>query len=115
MFQRIVSVARGEEGNLVVADAGWGEIRVFDSGGEHVRTIGREGEGPGEFQSLSGAWPGSEGAAADHRIRAGGRDRTCVEDRGGGGTDILQVLGAGRTGIDPEFNQDARCEGSVAR
>lgn len=61
MFQRIVSVARGEEGNLVVADAGWGEIRVFDPGGEHLRTIGREGEGPGEFQNLSGAWPGSGG------------------------------------------------------
>ena len=61
MFQRIVSVARDEEGRLVVADAGWGEIRVFDAGGEHVLTIGREGEGPGEFQNLSGAWPGSGG------------------------------------------------------
>ena len=61
MFQRIVSVARDGEGRLVVADAGWGEIRVFGAGGEHVVTIGREGEGPGEFQSLSGAWPGSGG------------------------------------------------------
>ncbi|MDE2678767.1 MAG: hypothetical protein OXI76_12780 [Gemmatimonadota bacterium] len=61
MFQRIVSVARDGEGRLVVADAGWGEIRVFDAGGEHVLTIGREGEGPGEFQNLSGAWPGSGG------------------------------------------------------
>ena len=40
---------------------GWGEIRVFDAGGDHVLTVGREGEGPGEFQSLSGAWPGSGG------------------------------------------------------
>lgn len=61
MFQRIVSVARDGEGRLVVADAGWGEIRVFDAAGEHVLTIGREGEGPGEFQNLSGAWPGSGG------------------------------------------------------
>ena len=61
MFQRIVSVARDEEGRLVVADAGWGEIRVFDAGGDHVLTMGREGEGPGEFQNLSGAWPGSGG------------------------------------------------------
>ncbi len=59
MFQRIVSVARDGEGRLVVADAGWGEIRVFDAGGGHLLTIGREGEGPGEFQNLSGAWPGS--------------------------------------------------------
>ena len=61
MFQRIVSVARDGEGRLVVADAGWGEIRVFDAGGEHLLTTGREGEGPGEFQNLSGAWPGSGG------------------------------------------------------
>lgn len=61
LFQRIVSVARDGEGRLVVADAGWGEIRVFDAGGEHVLTVGREGEGPGEFQNLSGAWPGSGG------------------------------------------------------
>lgn len=59
MFQRIVSVARDGEERLVVADAGWGEIRVFDAGGEHVLSTGREGEGPGEFQNLSGAWPGS--------------------------------------------------------
>ena len=90
-------------------------------GGEHVLTIGREGEGPGEFQSLSGAWPRSGGniggwmAGADHGIRAGGRNRPGVEDRGRGGPDILQVLGSGGTGVDPEFNHDARREGLVAR
>jgi hypothetical protein len=37
-------------GNLYVADAGERNIKIFDKGGEYVRTIGRPGQGPGEFQ-----------------------------------------------------------------
>ena len=57
LFGRIASVARDGEGNLVVADGRAGEIRVFDARGRHLRTFGGKGEGPGEFQDLSGAWP----------------------------------------------------------
>ena len=57
LFGRIASVARDERGNLIVADRQANEIRVFDAEGAHLRTLGREGEGPGEFQGLNGAWP----------------------------------------------------------
>lgn len=61
LFGRVASVARDGEGNLVVADSRAGEIRLFDARAGHLRTIGGKGEGPGEFGSLSGAWPGPAG------------------------------------------------------
>ena len=61
LFDRIVSVARDGDGNLMVVDQGWGEIRVFDAGGEHLWTVGGIGEGPGEFNELADAWPRAGG------------------------------------------------------
>jgi hypothetical protein len=43
-------------GGIIIANMGSNEIREFDSGGSHVRSLGRKGEGPGEFQNLS--WTG---------------------------------------------------------
>lgn len=70
LFGRIASVAVDGAGNLVVADAQMGEIRIFDASGTHLRTIGGPGEGPGEFRGLAGAWPTAEGAvvAVDPRL-----------------------------------------------
>ena len=36
--------------------SGEGTIRIFDSDGDLVRTLGASGEGPGEFTRLSSAW-----------------------------------------------------------
>ena len=71
LFGRIASVARDDEGNLVVADNGAGEIRVFGTGGGHLRSFGGRGEGPGEFQTLVGAWPSTGGGivAADRQLQ----------------------------------------------
>jgi hypothetical protein len=44
-----VRVAVGPEGHLYLTESGSHAIRVFTPAGEPVRTIGREGEGPGEF------------------------------------------------------------------
>ena len=67
LFGRIRSVRRDAAGNLVVADGQAYEIRIFNGEGRHLRSLGREGEGPGEFKSLHGAWPVSDGGivAAD--------------------------------------------------
>jgi len=71
LFDRVVSVVRDGEGNLVVADNGAGEIRLFDAAGSHLRSFGGRGEGPGEFEALVGAWllPGGSIVAADRRLR----------------------------------------------
>ncbi len=57
LFGRIASARRDAAGNLIVADRQALEIRIFDVEGRHLQSLGREGEGPGEFQSLRGAWP----------------------------------------------------------
>ena len=50
----IVAVLVDEDGNVYLLDAQLSEIQVFDPQGMHVRTIGREGEGPGEFRRAGG-------------------------------------------------------------
>ena len=70
LFGRIASVALDDAGNFIVADGQVGEIRIFDPGGVHLRTIGSAGEGPGEFRALTGAWPTADGVivAVDMRL-----------------------------------------------
>ena len=49
--QRDVPV-RLSDGRMLVASSASEEIRVFDSAGRWLSTIGRKGGGPGEFESL---------------------------------------------------------------
>ena len=60
LFQRIVAVACDVDRNIVVADDGPLEVRVFDDEGNHLRTMGGRGEGPGEFRGFDGAWAGPD-------------------------------------------------------
>lgn len=48
-FSRIADLAVAEDGRIVVSDGVAQELRVYDASGEFERTIGRQGEGPGEF------------------------------------------------------------------
>jgi hypothetical protein len=52
-FNRVVGLARMRNGDVVVADAGSTEVRVFDSAGRFDRLALRNGEGPGELYDLS--------------------------------------------------------------
>lgn len=70
VFAYIRHVIRLRTGALAVADAGAREIRVFDQAGRHAFTVGRQGEGPGEFTNL---WRiaqvrGDSIAAIDNRL-----------------------------------------------
>ena len=62
------------DGRIAVANAGSGEIKVFNADGSHEGTWGRQGEGPGEFSrgpSVVARWPGDSIAASDpggHRV-----------------------------------------------
>ena len=53
LFGRIVDVAVGEDDKIWVADGMASEIRVFNPDGSHAFTVGREGEGPGEYRMLA--------------------------------------------------------------
>jgi hypothetical protein len=49
---RIRGALRLEDGTVVLADASSAEIRFFDAAGRHLRSVGRPGEGPGEFREI---------------------------------------------------------------
>ncbi len=40
------------DGRTVVANRGTHDLRYYDENGRHLRTVGREGEGPGEFDDV---------------------------------------------------------------
>ena len=49
MFQDIQNLAVDDDENIYVSDMKAAYIRVFDKNGEYVRTIGKQGQGPGEM------------------------------------------------------------------
>jgi len=49
-FGVISDIGIDDEGNVYLLDAQLSEVKIFTAEGEFVRTIGREGEGPGEFR-----------------------------------------------------------------
>lgn len=53
LFNKPQDVQVAEDGTIYVYD--WGDtcIKVYDNQGKHLRTIGREGQGPGEFARYS--------------------------------------------------------------
>lgn len=46
-------VLAGPEGRIYVLDSGNSRVQVFDAGGEYLVTMGREGQGPGEFAGVN--------------------------------------------------------------
>ena len=70
-FAGIAGVVRRSDGSIAVADRGSQEIRIFDSTGHWVRSIGRKGGGPGEFEGLGQIFlmPGDSLAAYDFNHR----------------------------------------------
>jgi hypothetical protein len=49
---RVRSAVQLADGRIVVGSQGSYDVRIFDSAGNHLRTFGRQGSGPGEFQWL---------------------------------------------------------------
>lgn len=100
-FTRVLGTVRLSDGSFAVADDYTMQVRIFDGSGAHVRSMGREGEGPGEFKRLWLMWrlPGDTLWVGDYRpwryqvyTAAGEWVRTVTMDpvypnppRGGGG------------------------------
>lgn len=59
MFGYAAGATRLANGSLLVADRSENTIRVIDAAGKLARTVGRAGDGPGEFQSI--IWAGGCG------------------------------------------------------
>ncbi len=52
-LHQVEMARRTADGTVFVANSGTSEIRVFDAEGSHLYSFGGEGDGPGEFSSLS--------------------------------------------------------------
>jgi hypothetical protein len=53
MLFRVSSATRLANGSVAIGNSGTREVRVYGPDGTHVRTIGRDGDGPGEFRAVS--------------------------------------------------------------
>ncbi len=62
-FGRVTGAVRLSDGTVVVGDDQAKDLRFFDRTGRHVRTVGREGGGPGEFKAV-----GSLGVLGDSLV-----------------------------------------------
>jgi hypothetical protein len=60
-LSQATSSLRLADGRIIVANSGSQELRVFDSQGKYLSTIGRKGEGPGEFDGSLQLRPDGEG------------------------------------------------------
>jgi len=74
-FFRVMAVGLtfDPQGNIYVLDSGNRRVQVFDASGFYVRSIGREGMGPGEFQypSSIAIYPNGNILVFDAQRRAG--------------------------------------------
>ena len=52
LFVDIADVTLNSKGDIYVADRRLNEIRKFNKDGEYLSTVGRKGQGPGEFQDI---------------------------------------------------------------
>ncbi len=58
----IRSIVVDPQGRILVLDFATQQIEMFDSGGAHLRTIGRKGAGPGEMENANGLLRAADGA-----------------------------------------------------
>jgi hypothetical protein len=70
-FTQVVGAVRQSNGQVLVADRGTSEIKVFSPDGVFLRRFGRPGEGPGEFRRLAfvGVMQGDSLATFDSSLR----------------------------------------------
>jgi len=68
MFYRVRDIALDSNDNIYIMDSGNSRIQKFDSKGQFLQTIGRKGQGPGEFER-------------PRRLSIDSQDNIYVEDR----------------------------------
>ena len=61
-FGNVGRIIMDAEGNLLLLDTQLSEIQVYDGDGNHLRTIGREGDGPGEMRRPNDCFIMGDGA-----------------------------------------------------
>lgn len=87
---------RLSDGRLAIANAGTSEVRIYDAHGTHLKSVGRAGSGPGEYQTLVGIWggPGDSLMVSDILVR-----RLSMLDREGAFSRSVTLGGGPTTGF----------------
>jgi hypothetical protein len=52
LLDQVMAVERLSDGRWVLADMGSSQVRYYDARGRHLQSVGRRGEGPGEFRQI---------------------------------------------------------------
>jgi hypothetical protein len=64
LFGVVSQITTDAKGNVYLLDSQLNQVLVFSPNGEHIRAIGRSGEGPGEFQRPSDLFLTADGNVA---------------------------------------------------
>jgi hypothetical protein len=70
-FGVITQLLTDKKGDVYLLDAQLNQVKVFSASGEFIRSIGREGEGPGEFRSGVGMFFTDDGKIAVMQVAPG--------------------------------------------
>ena len=82
-FYRIEDIGVDNQGNIYVLDAGSHRIQKYGSDGSYLQTIGRKGQGPGEFDTPYGMFVNEEGGIYVHdgmRVKVFKRDGSYLRE-----------------------------------
>jgi len=69
-FPKRVTLNVDDDGNIYVCDGGNRRVQKYDRSGTYVRTIGRQGQGPGEYMSPSRVFLDNFGNPCVHDFRS---------------------------------------------
>lgn len=81
-FYRVFDVIQLQNDKIIVSNSGTHQLRVFNSEGDHIKSFGRKGKGPGEF----GEW-------SSMRIYRIGPDSIAVNDSNNERINIFDTAG----------------------
>lgn len=103
LFGRISALHVSPAGNLYVVDGIAQDIRIFSQGGDHIRTVGRKGSGPGEFYRITDILVDKKESAW---IWDAGSMRLTVLDANGGLVSTLPLTGSWARPLVPAVADD---------
>lgn len=93
-LNQVAGAYRLQDGRIAIMSAGNSQLLFYDSTGNWIETVGRQGRGPGEFQSPYGFWrrPGDTLVVFDFQSR-----RITILNDSGGFVRSYMVPSPGRT------------------
>ncbi len=100
MFYRVRDIALDSNDNIFIIDSGNSRIQKFDSKGQFLQTIGRKGQGPGEFERPRRLFIDSQ-----NNIYVRDRDQIKIHDSQGKFRKSIAINGSvSEFAVDPEGN-----------